>query len=112
MLTNVPQGFQAFFNTPKYRTTFGFGNTGLGKKGLFGFNILGRWQDAFFSEGELASGPIDAFTTIDAQVNYKLKKINSLIKLGGTNILNHYYKNAYANPEIGGLYYISFGYGL
>jgi outer membrane receptor protein involved in Fe transport len=112
VLTNVPQGFQAFFNTPKYRVTFGFGNASLTKNGAFGFNILGRWQDAFFSEGELASGPVNAFTTIDAQVNYKFKKITSVIKLGGTNILNHYYKNAYANPEIGGLYYISYGFGL
>jgi outer membrane receptor protein involved in Fe transport len=112
VLTNIPQGFQAFFNTPKYRATFGFGNTGLGGKGAFGFNVLARWQDAFYSEGELASGPVNAFTTIDAQVNYKFKKINSTIKLGGTNILNHYYKNAYANPEIGGLYYISYGFGL
>jgi outer membrane receptor protein involved in Fe transport len=112
VLTNVPSGFQAFFNTPKYRATAGFGNTGLGKKGLLGFNIMARWQDAFSSEGELANGPVDAFTTLDAMISYKLPKVKSIIKLGGTNILNHYYKNAYANPEIGGLYYVSFGYGL
>lgn len=35
-----------------------------------------------------------------------------MIKLGGSNIFNHYYKNAYANPEVGGLYYVSFGYNL
>ncbi|HEV7332599.1 MAG TPA: TonB-dependent receptor [Flavisolibacter sp.] len=112
VLTDVPSGFQAFFNTPKYRATAGFGNTGLGKAAQFGFSVMARWQDAFFSEGELANGPVDAFTTIDAMVSYRLPKIRGTIKLGGTNILNHYYKNAYANPEIGGLYYVSFGYGL
>lgn len=112
VLTNVPTGFLAYFNTPKYRVTAGFGNAGLGKKGLIGFNILARWQDAFYSEGELANGPVDAFTTVDAMVRYKLPKIKSVVKLGGTNVLNHYYKNAFGNPEIGGLYYISFGYGL
>ncbi|HET7896039.1 MAG TPA: TonB-dependent receptor, partial [Flavisolibacter sp.] len=112
VLTNVPSGFLAYFNTPKYRATAGFGNTGLGKKGLLGFNVMARWQDAFFCESELANGPVDAFTTIDAMISYKLPKINSMIKLGGTNVLNHYYKNAFANPEIGGLYYISFAYGL
>ncbi|HZH36853.1 MAG TPA: TonB-dependent receptor [Flavisolibacter sp.] len=112
MLTDVPSGFQAFFNTPKYRATFGFGNTGFGKRNAVGFNILARWQDAFFSEGELANGPVDAFTTIDAMVSYKLAKMNTTIKIGGTNILNHYYKNAYANPMIGGMYYVSLGFGL
>ena len=112
VLTNVPSGFQAFFNTPKYRVTAGVGNTGLGKAAQLGFSLMARWQDAFFSEGELANGPVNAFTTLDAMVSYRLSKIRSTIKIGGTNILNHYYKNAYANPEIGGLYYVSFGYGL
>jgi len=112
VLTNVPSGFLAYFNTPKYRVTAGFGNSGLGKKGLLGFNILARWQDAFFCESELANGPVDAFTTVDAMISYKLPKIKSMIKLGGTNVLNHYYKNAFGNPEIGGLYYASFGYGF
>ncbi|NTS40002.1 TonB-dependent receptor [Flavisolibacter sp. BT320] len=112
VLDDVPTGFQAFFNTPKYRVTAGFGNSGLGKSAQLGFNIMARWQDAFFSEGELANGPVEAFTTLDAMISYKLPKIKSTIKIGGTNLLNHYYKNAYANPGIGGLYYVSFGYGL
>ncbi|MBB1283284.1 TonB-dependent receptor [Flavisolibacter sp. BT320] len=112
VLDDVPTGFQAFFNTPKYRATAGFGNSGLGKAAQLGFSVMARWQDAFFSEGELANGPIDAFTTLDAMLSYKLPKLKSTIKIGGTNILNHYYKNAYANPEIGGLYYVSVGYGM
>jgi outer membrane receptor protein involved in Fe transport len=71
-----------------------------------------RWQDAFLWDGELANGPVDAFTTVDAQVNYRIPKIKTMIKLAGTNILNKYYKNAYANPEIGGLYYVSFAYNI
>ena len=71
-----------------------------------------RWQDAFLSDGDLASGPVVAFTTVDAQVSYRLNKAKTMIKLGGTNLLNHYYRNAYGNPEIGGLYYVSVGYNL
>jgi outer membrane receptor protein involved in Fe transport len=63
-------------------------------------------------EGELANGPVNAFTTVDAQVNYKFPKIGSMIKLGGTNVFNHYYKNAYANPEVGALCYVSFAYNI
>jgi outer membrane receptor protein involved in Fe transport len=112
VITNVPSGFQSFFNTPKYRLNIGLANSGLGKSEHFGFNIMLHWQDAFMWDGELANGPINAFTTIDAQVSYKVPRIKSTIKLGGSNVFNHYYKNAFANPEIGGLYYISFGYNL
>ncbi|PWT93040.1 MAG: TonB-dependent receptor [Acidobacteria bacterium] len=112
VITDVPSGFQSFFNTPKYRVNAGFANSGLGKSKHFGFNAMLHWQDAFMWDGELANGPVNAFTTLDAQVSYNLPKIKSMIKLGGSNIFNHYYKNAYANPEVGGVYYVSFGYHL
>jgi len=60
----------------------------------------------------VANGPLKAFATVDAQVSYKLEKIKSTLRLGGTNIFNHYYKNAYANPAIGGLYYTAFIYNF
>jgi hypothetical protein len=112
VITDVPSGFQSFFNTPKYRLNIGFANSGLGKSKHFGFNAMLHWQDAFMWDGELANGPVNAFTSVDAQVSYRIPKIKSMIKLGGSNIFNHYYKNAYANPEVGGLYYVSFGYNL
>ena len=112
VITDVPTGFQSFFNTPKYRFNTGVANSGLGKKKLWGFNLLFRWQDAFQWDGELANGPVDAFSTLDAQVSYKLPKIKSVVKLGGTNVFNKYYKTGYANPEIGGVYYVSFGFNI
>jgi outer membrane receptor protein involved in Fe transport len=112
VITNVPTGFQSYFNTPKYRLNAGLGNTGLGKNKRAGFNIVVRWQDAFNWDGELANGPLKAFTTADAQVNYKFPKIKSMIKIGGTNVLNHYYRNAYGNPMVGGLYYVSLAYNI
>ena len=112
VITDVPSGFKSYFNTPKYRMNAGFANTGFGKGDRISFSALIRWQDAFQWEGELANGPLNAFTTADAQVSYKFPKIKSTIRLGGTNILNHYYKNAYGNPQIGGMYYMSFAYNL
>ena len=112
-LTDVPSGFQAGFSTPKYRLNAGFGNSGLGKKKNLGFNINLRWQDEFYWEsGGLADGTVKAYTTLDAQVNYKLPKIRSMIKLGGTNITNKFYQTGFGNPYIGGMYYISFGYNI
>jgi outer membrane receptor protein involved in Fe transport len=112
VITGVPPNFQAYFNTPKYRVNAGFANSGLGKKRAFGCNVMLHWQDAFMWEGELANGPVKAYATVDAQVSYKIPKWRSMIKLGGTNIFNNYYKSGYANPEIGGLYYISVGFNL
>ena len=112
-LTNVPNGFQAGFNTPKYRVNAGFGNSGLGKKKNIGFNINLRWQDDLFWEGGgLADGTVKAYTTLDAQVNYRLPKIKSMIKLGGTNITNKFYQTGFGNPYIGAMYYLSFGYNI
>ncbi len=112
VITDVPSGFQSFFNTPKYRLNTGFANAGLGKNKRVGFNVVLRWQDAFNWDGELANGSLKAFSTVDAQVNYKFPGIKSMIKIGGTNILNQYYQNAYGNPKIGGLYYASLGYNI
>jgi len=112
VITDVPAGFKSYFNTPKYRLNAGIANAGLGKSKRVSFNIMMRWQDAFDWEGELANGPIKSFTTIDAQVSYKLPSIKSQIRLGGTNITNHYYQNAYGNPQIGALYYVSYAYNI
>jgi outer membrane receptor protein involved in Fe transport len=112
VITDVPSGFKAYFNTPKYRFNAGFANDGLGKNKRIGFNVMMRWQDAFEWEGELANGPLKAFATVDAQVSYTLPKIKSTFRLGGTNLFNHFYQNAYGNPKIGGLYYAMYAYNL
>lgn len=112
-LTNVPTGFLAGFNTPKYRLNAGLGNSGLGKKKLIGFNINFRWQDDFFYEGGgFVDGIVKAYTTLDAQISYKLPKIKSMVKIGGTNITNNFYQNGFGNPYLGGMYYLSLGYNI
>lgn len=111
-ITNVPANFQAQFNTPKYRTNIGFGNSGFGPKKQMGFNIIWRWQDAFYFHGDFVSGPVNAYSTLDAQVSYKLPKQKMLFKLGATNLTNHYYRTSFGNPNIGGLYYLSIGYNV
>lgn len=111
-IANVPANFDAQFNTPKYRANIGFGNSGFGGGNRFGFNIVYKWQDAFYFNGDFVSGPVSAINTLDAQVSYKLPKEKILFKLGATNLLNHYYINAAGNPSVGGLYYVSIGYNV
>jgi outer membrane receptor protein involved in Fe transport len=112
-LSNVPENFEVSFNTPKYRVNAGVVNSGLGKQKRFGFAANIRWQDTFYWEGGgFANGMVDAYTTIDAQVNYKIPRFKSIIKLGGTNITNKYYQTAFGNPSIGGLYYLSYAFNI
>jgi outer membrane receptor protein involved in Fe transport len=112
VLEDVPAGFRAFFNAPKYRTNVSVGNTGFGKRKLVGFNLVWRWQDAFLYESDFIQGDLPAYHTVDASINFKAPKIRSLIKIGANNLLNQYYETAVANPSIGGLYYVSFAYNV
>jgi hypothetical protein len=45
-------------------------------------------------------------------VSYKFVAQKVLLKLGATNLLNKYYRDGLGNATIGGLYYVSIGYGL
>ena len=109
-LNDVPADVVTFFNTPKYRYNIGLANTDLGQG--VGFNLQWRWQDKVFWEGTFGTGEIPSFGTLDAQISYKLPSIKSMLKLGASNLLNDYYRSAFGNPGVGGLYYLSFGYNV
>ena len=111
-IDGVPAGFRAFFNAPNLRANLGLANTGFGLNKRFGANVNWRWQEGFFYENDFTQGALPGFHTLDAAVNYKLPKIRSMFKVGATNLLNQYYRTAVGNPSIGGLYYVSFAYGV
>jgi len=95
--------FVTGFNTPDWSGNISFGNREVVKN--IGFNVVWRWQNSFLWESPLVTGTISAFSTVDAQVSFHLPKINSTIKLGGSNILDHRYLQYAGGPTIGGLYY-------
>ncbi len=111
-LSNVPTNFTTFFNSPKYKLNASFGNTGFGPQKRLGFSVAYRWQDSFYYDGDLASGQLPSVQTLDAQVSIKLPKTKSVLKVGANNLLNQYYYNGIGNSNIGGLYYVSFGYNI
>jgi outer membrane receptor protein involved in Fe transport len=111
-LTDVPTNFIASFNSPKYKANASLSNSGFGKSKRMGFNLAYRFQDKFYFEGDLANGNLPAVQTLDAQLSYKFPTTKSVLKFGANNLLNQYYYNAVGNSEIGGLYYISFGYNI
>jgi outer membrane receptor protein involved in Fe transport len=112
VLLDVPVGFVSFFNSPKYRTNLTLSNSSFGYKKRMGFGVTYKWQDAYFYEGDFANGALPAVSTVDGQFSYRLPAVKSTFKLGANNLLNQYYRSGFANPMIGGLYYVSYAYNF
>ncbi len=112
VLKDVPVDFTAYFNAPKYKANASFGNVGFGPEKRLAFNVAYRWQQSFFYQGDFANGQLPDVHTLDGQISVKLPKTKSIIKLGANNLLNQYYYNAIGNSQIGGLYYVSFGFNV
>ncbi len=110
-LSNADANVLTQFNTPKVKYNISFGNYTI--KQVFGFNLTYRWQEGYYYSSSFVSGNTAAFGVLDAQISMKLPKMNnSMIKIGASNILNHYYTDAVGNPQVGGLYYVSLGYNV
>ena len=103
---DLPADYENDFNTPKVRYNLGLANREVVKN--VGFNVQYRWQDKYYWFSSFAVGNVPAFSTFDAQVNLKIPSVNSMIKIGGSNILNKYYVTSFGNPAIGALYYVSY----
>jgi outer membrane receptor protein involved in Fe transport len=97
--------FVTGFNTPQWNTTLSFGNPQVVKN--TGFNITWRWQDSFLWQSPLVNGTLPAFSTLDAQLNYRFQKQHTTIKLGGTDLLNHRYLQFAGGPTLSAIYYIA-----
>ena len=93
------------FNTPEYRFNVSLSNREIIKN--IGFNAAYRWQDKYQWSSTFVAGEVPAFGTVDAQVSLKIPTYKSILKVGGSNLLNKYYRTSFGNPQIGGLYYVS-----
>jgi outer membrane receptor protein involved in Fe transport len=110
-LKDAPTGELAFFNTSPWRYNLTLANNKICKN--VGFSATYRWQSKIERwESTFLQGPVDAYGVLDAQVTFRLPKTKNAFKIGASNLLNKYYRTAYANPDIGGLYYVSFGYNI
>ncbi|HEU4469473.1 MAG TPA: TonB-dependent receptor [Flavisolibacter sp.] len=109
-LRDVPAGIVTQFNAPLYRFNLGLRNENIWKN--VGFNFVFKWQDRVYYEGTFATGTLPYFGWLDGQVSYKFPESKSSVRIGGTNILNSYYRTGFGNPYVGGLYYVSYGYNI
>lgn len=106
-------GFQPSFNTPEYRYVLNFANREVFDN--FGFAVSYRWQGDFVWQSSFVGPSVSsqqlsempAFGTFDAQVSYKLKSIKSILKLGASNLFGDGYRQAWGNPTVGTMYFVS-----
>ncbi|TDX13318.1 TonB-dependent receptor domain-containing protein [Flavobacterium sp. S87F.05.LMB.W.Kidney.N] len=97
--------FEAGFNTPKHRVKMSLGNDKLFKN--FGFSVSGRWNSEYLWQAGFADGVIKSATVIDAQINYGIPKLKSVVKLGAANIGGKEYYQVIGAGLIGQQYFAS-----
>jgi len=107
-ISDIPANFLNSFNTPEIRFNAGVANQAVLKN--VGYNIQYRWQEKFQWNSTFGSGEVPAFGTLDAQLSFKIPSINSVLKFGGSNILNKYYRTSFGNPLVGAIYYTSISF--
>ncbi len=105
LIGGFPEGTLAEFNTPEHKFNVNFGNRKVVDN--LGFNVTYRWQSSFEWQSSFAIGNVPSYSTVDAQVSYRLKDLKSIVKLGGSNLLGNYYIQSLGGPNIGAIYYIS-----
>ena len=80
------------FNTPEHKYNLSISGNSIKLPFLkgehFGFGINYKWIQGFIFEGSPQfTGFVPTYDMIDAQVNYKIPKLKSTIKIGASNIL-------------------------
>ena len=105
LLEGLDENFLNDFNTPEHKANVSFGNRKVTDN--LGFNISYRWQNEFRWEASFGSGEVPAIGTVDAMVSYKLSGMRSILKLGGSNLLNTRHVLNYGGPTLGAIYYVS-----
>lgn len=97
--------FEPQFNTPEHRFSVSLANRNVVDK--LGFNIAWRWQDEFLWQSGFSTAIIPAFGSLDAQLNYELDALKTILKIGGTNILRNDYRTNAGSGFVGAQYYVS-----
>jgi iron complex outermembrane receptor protein len=103
-------GLEDGFNTPEWIYNLSLGNPSLYKS--LGFQVNFRQQAGFLWESALATGWVEGYSTVDAQLTVGIFKNSGSLKIGATNAFNRYYYSFIGGPAIGGFYYTSLTFGF
>lgn len=96
------------FNTPPFKFNVRLGHRKISRN--FGAEFTWRSRTEFEWQSAFVDGTVDGFSTFDIQMSFRMPAINSLFRLGGTNLHNIGQYNSFGGPEINAFYYLSFTY--
>ena len=91
--------FIAGFNTPKHRLKASLGNTAVFKN--FGFNFNARYNSEYLWQSSFGDGMVPENVVFDAQINYAIPAIKSVLKVGGANLFGDDYIQVIGAGAIG-----------
>ena len=97
--------FEAGFNTPKHRAKASFGSDKLFKN--FGFNTNVRYNSEYLWQASFVDAMVPENVVFDAQMNYAIPYLKSVVKVGGANLFGDDYIQVPGAGMIGKQYYIS-----
>lgn len=101
---SVDEQFVIGFNTPRHKTNLIL--QGREIMDDWGFAVTWRWRDEMFFNESIFTGMVPAYHTVDAQISYRVPKIKTEFRLGGSNIFNQRYQQALVSPTIGSIVYL------
>ena len=93
------------FNTPKHRVKASLGNQKLFKN--FGFNTNVRWNTEYLWQSSFADGMVPENVVFDAQINYAIPTLKSVLKIGATNLFGEDYIQVIGAGAIGQQWFAS-----
>ena len=102
-------GFLPSFNTPKNRINLSLSNNNISKSNV-GFNLKFKYWDEYTWQSPFGAGTIESANVVDLALTYKLPKLQSMIKIGASNLLNQEYRTVYGGPNVGSIYFIGWTY--
>ena len=101
------------FNTPEHKFNIGISGRNLTVANVknLSFNLNYKWVQGFLFEGSPQfTGFVPTYDMLDGQISLGMPKLNSIFKIGASNILDNRKFQTYGGPRIGRLGYISWTY--
>jgi iron complex outermembrane recepter protein len=93
------------FNTPKHRVKASLGNQKLFKN--FGFNTNVRWNTEYLWQSSFADGMVPENLVFDAQMNYAIPKLKTVLKVGANNLFGKDYIQVIGAGAVGQQWFAS-----
>lgn len=106
--SNLPEGFQTFFNAPKHKYNVGAN----GQAGNFSYTVNYRWVQGHLQEMPFATGTIRDYSTTDAYLGYTVPKFGTTFQAGISNAFNTNNIQVFGGPQIGRLGYLGLRFDM